>query len=210
MRYWTSDQHFGHHNIIKYSNRPYSDPNYTDVFYTLQMNSDLVARYNAIVTDTDDVWMLGDLALGHTTKNLLYVAKCAGNKTFLTGNHDKNFRKNGTVKSGWDKKYAKYCDFDQVLHGTQQVTLSNGQNVLVSHFPYRGDARNNERYLDHRPQDDGTSWLLHGHVHEKWRQRGRMINVGVDAWAGQPVSENDIIELISAGENDLPPLTWEY
>lgn len=42
----------------------------------------------------------------------------------------------------------------------------------------------------------------------KWRQRGRMINVGVDAWVGQPVSEETICELIEAGPRDLLPLPW--
>ena len=41
------------------------------------------------------------------------------------------------------------------------------------------------RYIEHRPDDDG-GWLLHGHVHEKWRQNGRQINVGVDAWNFAP------------------------
>jgi calcineurin-like phosphoesterase family protein len=35
-------------------------------------------------------------------------------------------------------------------------------------------------------------WLLHGHVHEKWRQQGRMVNVGVDVWDFTPVAEDVI------------------
>ena len=56
--------------------------------------------------------------------------------------------------------------------------------------------------------DDGA-WLLCGHVHESWRQRGRMINVGVDAWGGRPVSEEALYELIDSGPADLETLPWE-
>ena len=35
-------------------------------------------------------------------------------------------------------------------------------------------------------------WLLHGHVHEKWRQQGRMVNVGVDVWDFTPIAEDVI------------------
>lgn len=47
-----------------------------------------------------------------------------------------------------------------------------------------------------------------GNVHESWRQRGRMTNVGVDAWAGQPVDEETLCALIDAGPRDLPPQPW--
>ena len=56
--------------------------------------------------------------------------------------------------------------------------------------------------------DDQPLLGLHGHVHEKWRQRGRMINVGVDAWGGYPVTDTHLATLITAGENDLRPLPW--
>jgi calcineurin-like phosphoesterase family protein len=44
-------------------------------------------------------------------------------------------------------------------------------------------------------------WLGHGHIHEKWRLRGRMINVGVDAWDFTPAAEE-----IVAGLMDKAPL----
>ena len=39
-------------------------------------------------------------------------------------------------------------------------------------------------------------WLLHGHVHERWRQQGRMVNVGVDVWDLAPVPEEVIAQLM--------------
>ena len=51
-----------------------------------------------------------------------------------------------------------------------------------------GDSGEEDRYVDRRPADDG-GWLLHGHVHERWRWHRRMINVGVDVWDYRPVAE---------------------
>ncbi|MDO5358956.1 MAG: hypothetical protein Q4E80_06235 [Slackia faecicanis] len=52
--YYISDTHFGHANIIRLSNRPFLD--------IAEMNAELIARWNAKVTDDDDVYMLGDFA----------------------------------------------------------------------------------------------------------------------------------------------------
>src|SRR5690606_33637800 len=92
-------------------------------------------------------------------------------------------------------------------HGQVDLTVPGGHDVAACHFPYRGDWGDTDRYVEQRPVDDGR-WLLHGHVHEKWRQRGRMINVGVDAWGGRPVDEETLAALVADGERDLPPLPW--
>jgi calcineurin-like phosphoesterase family protein len=70
--------------------------------------------------------------------------------------------------------------------------------VLACHFPYRGDSHDQDRYVEHRPVDEGA-WLLHGHVHERWRVLDRMINVGVDVWDYRPVSEATLADLIRVG-----------
>lgn len=67
--------------------------------------------------------------------------------------------------------------------------------MLLCHFPYRGDSHDHDRYREHRPVDRG-SWLLHGHVHDRWTQRGRMINVGVDATGFRPISVDDVAVII--------------
>jgi calcineurin-like phosphoesterase family protein len=78
--------------------------------------------------------------------------------------------------------------------------------VEISHFPFRHE-REGDKFYDWRPTSQGQ-WLLCGHVHEKWRQRGRQINVGVDAWGGYPASEEAIAELISQGPADRDIIAW--
>ncbi|MHB8287786.1 MAG: hypothetical protein ACYDEY_00835 [Acidimicrobiales bacterium] len=74
------------------------------------------------------------------------------------------------------------------------MTVGN-REVLVCHFPYQGDGGATERHRRFRPVDEGM-WLLQGHVHEKWRQQGRMVNVGVDVWDFTPVREEVIARLM--------------
>ena len=73
----------------------------------------------------------------------------------------------------------------------------------LNHFSYKLDARHDMKFTQWHPQDDGD-WLLHGHVHEKWRQQQRQINVGVDAWGFAPVPEHTIADLIAKGPSNTP------
>ena len=53
--FFTADTHFGHANIIKYTNRPFDSPNHMDDI--------LIANWNAVVGPDDEVYHLGDFAL---------------------------------------------------------------------------------------------------------------------------------------------------
>ena len=50
MTYFTSDQHFGHLNIIRLSHRPFATVD--------EMDDELLARWNAKVKDGDVVYVL--------------------------------------------------------------------------------------------------------------------------------------------------------
>ena len=76
-----------------------------------------------------------------------------------------------------------------------------GTTFALNHFPYEWDERHGGKHAPHHPPDEGE-WLLHGHVHDLWRQRGRQINVGLDAW-GRLLSEEDIAALVAGGERTL-------
>jgi len=54
--------------------------------------------------------------------------------------------------------------------------------------------------------EDNTLIIL-GNV-RRWRQRGRMINVGVDAWGGVPVPASALLSLIEAGPAERAVLDW--
>ena len=82
-----------------------------------------------------------------------------------------------------------------------------GQDVYYPLEKPRPQSRYDLKFMQYRPQDDG-GWLLHGHIHEKWRQNGRQINVGVDAWNFAPVSDDTICEMIRSGPARVPCPTY--
>lgn len=199
--YFTSDHHFGHANIIRYTDRPHPDVD--------TMNAALVDLWNDTVAHDDEVWVLGDFALGRINQTLPVVRRLHGHKHLLPGNHDACWpmhRNHITARRA-------YLDagFESILDDPNHLWISDAF-VTISHFPYVGDGPNepyDQRYAAWRPHNAGR-WLLHGHIHQLWRTRGRQINVGVDAWAGRPVAL-DVIEKYVANNTPTyePPIPWD-
>ncbi|MDQ6798220.1 MAG: metallophosphoesterase [Actinomycetota bacterium] len=188
--WFTADLHLGHSNIIGYCNRPFAD--------VAAMNDEIVRRWNDVVAEEDTVWVLGDVALGPIDRTLALVDGLVGRKVLVAGNHDRCWAGNGPRAHAWTERYLD-AGFAEVHQGDVAIDIDGiDMAVAACHFPYRGDSHDEDRYLDHRPVDRGA-WLLHGHVHDRWRQRDRMINVGVDVWEFRPVSATVIGDLIATG-----------
>ena len=136
----------------------------------------------------DQVWVLGDISAGGNRAQLAalgWLMQRPGTKHLIVGNHDgahPMFRDSHK----WQSKYLGVFDSVQAF-ARRKVA---GQSVLLSHFPYQGsefaDHTSEERYPQWRLPDMGE-WLVHGHVHDTERVRGRSVHVGVDAWEGQLV-----------------------
>lgn len=188
MRWFTSDLHLGHTNIIKYTNRP---------FWTAdQMNETLVDRWNAVVDTEDEVWVLGDVALGPIRETLSLVERLNGHKVLLPGNHDRIWKGLAPKRRWADETYLD-AGFERIEHGdVGVVNLTLGDHeVLASHFPYTV-GQYDSRFSAWHPVDEGLP-ILHGHTHSPVQVQGNMFHVGTDAWEYTPVSETTIIELIS-------------
>jgi calcineurin-like phosphoesterase family protein len=199
QRFLTSDLHLSHQNIIRFADRPYQ--NVSD------MNLDLVERWNSVVGRDDEVTIVGDLAMGKLDESLPYVKRLNGHKFLVPGNHDRMF---GTEGTKYRLQVERYTDvgIETVLDGEFMVNIE-GANYLVSHFPYGGESNTDreDRYLDERPTDRGMR-LIHGHTHGLWRKSGRMVDVGVDAWGGYPVTFDQVASTFASSEDHLSPLTW--
>lgn len=193
--YFTSDQHFGHTNVIKYCNRPFQD--------VVEMNQELVRRHNVIVKAEDTVFHLGDFSM-HPRAVAEFLPQLAGQHHLIMGNHDAIHpcNKRWTKKAGLLTRQYRDAGFLSVQLNMEFDAM--GYGVQLNHMPYLSQepGEHGLKHLDYRPKDQGA-WLLHGHVHTQWKQRGRMINVGVDAWAYTPVSLPEIVELIKQGPQNL-------
>jgi calcineurin-like phosphoesterase family protein len=174
MTTWlTSDQHFGHANIITYSKRPFSTVE--------EMNEELVRRFNSVVGTEDTTWHLGDFSLDEKMVPR-YLPRLHGRHILVTGNHDACHPR----RKGWRKRVARYVEYGFAeVHAVGWMAMPGHGHVLLAHMP-SSDAED-ARYPEWRPKHHPAVTLLHGHVHERWQRRGNMINVGVDVWDYYPV-----------------------
>ena len=196
--FFTSDTHFGHKNIIKYSERPFADFE--------EMDWKIVDQWNKTVGPTDVVYHLGDVAMGDSSRWDNILSSLNGYKVLVVGNHDRIFAgEKERQRAKWDEKYHEW--FDEV-HDNHVVLLSNNMVVNLSHFPYDGDHTETDRYSEFRLNDNGHV-LVHGHTHAEWHKRGidsrvsrsaagtLQIHVGMDAWHYRVVPEDRVIDLIA-------------
>lgn len=198
----TSDLHISHERISELAGRPFDNIN--------DMNEAIVSNWNETVAPEDTVYILGDLCLGKMDDSLPIAGELQGYKILIPGNHDR-VSPMYSHKKGYDRWAARYrneAGICEILDPQVRIDIGHHRKVLVSHFPYSGDSRKEDRFVDYRPVDTGE-FLVQGHVHEKWLQKGRQINVGLDAWGGRIVSEDQLAELIDAGPNDIPAIPWK-
>lgn len=87
--WFTSDLHFFHSNIIEYCNRPWRreggapDPD--------AMNEGIIANWNSVVRWDDDVFIIGDVAMGgkrRADELARILARLNGVLHLVPGNHD--------------------------------------------------------------------------------------------------------------------------
>lgn len=194
MRWYISDTHFGHKNIIDYCRRPFANVD--------EMNEAMIDIWNANVHPLDTVYHLGDVALGKIAESLPLIGLLNGYKILVPGNHDRIF--SGEKEKTRVRYMPEYRKVFQEIRSEITETDIGGRKVLLSHFPYHGDSQENDRHLDKRPEDRGQ-FLVHGHIHDLRRIDGRMFNVGVDAPGNDfvPVHEEEIIEWMARGDDTV-------
>ena len=167
MIYYTSDLHIGHENIIKLSNRRYKTVE--------EMNTDIIAKWNAKVKPNDDVYILGDMFFKcqdiQQVKDILKSLN--GKKHLIKGNHDKF------------SKQLNWRDYFESVDLYKEID-DNGRMVCLFHYPieeWNGYYRN--------------SYMLYGHVHENMddiKKHPRKFNVGVDLNDFEPKTLDELIK----------------
>lgn len=176
MIYVTSDLHLNHQRDFIYAARGYETVE--------EMNKDLIHKYNSVVTDNDEVYILGDLCLGGADSlidNFKMLSQLNGKIHIVLGNHCTHTRR---------KMYETL---------PQVVSISYAEMIQYHKYHF---------YLSHYPTltanlDDGKPLRartinLCGHSHAKdpfadW-EKGCIYHCEVDAHDGFPVSLDTIIE----------------
>lgn len=191
-KFFTSDQHFGHERILELgSGRPFKSIG--------EHNYALQANWWETVTEEDQVYVLGDIAMGNFDDSIALFASLPGEKFFVPGNHDKIFSKtNSSARIARFTPMYEKVGFTVLPENTSTVleTSYGEQIVLLSHFPYTGDSHSPvDRYASSRYVDEGLP-IIHGHTHSRTvfnETNVREFHVGVDAHDYAPVSESIIV-----------------
>lgn len=111
MKYYISDLHIGHKNIIRFDQRPFFDLE--------DMKQTIIKNWNSVVTSGDDVYILGDMFWNNDDITEV-LPQFKGNLYLVKGNHDR-VNSEMTKRFVWVKDYAEIKD--------------NGRHVVLCHYP---------------------------------------------------------------------------
>ena len=114
----TSDTHFGHANICKFTNYDGSKTRPWDSVE--EMDEDMVQRWNETVGPNDKVYHLGDVVINR--KSLQILDRLNGDKVLIKGNHD----------------IFKLNDYTKYFRDVRAYHVMNG--CILSHVPVHKDS----------------------------------------------------------------------
>jgi|SRR5579859_850657 len=151
-KFFCSDSHFGHANIIKYSCRPFSN--------VQEMNEKMLETWNKMVGPNDDIYHLGDVSFMKYLDTKKYLSKLNGNIHLILGNHDRSISQHREELLN-EQVFASIQDYKELTIDTQLFVLFHyGQRVW----------RNSHHGSIH----------LYGHSHGSLPPFGRSVDVGFD------------------------------
>ena len=130
-----SDTHFGHENIIKYCNRPFTSVE--------EMDNRMIKNWNETVSNKDTIIHLGDFGLGNKEYIKSIIGKLNGKKILIMGNHD-----------NWSEQFYKDAGF----HTVSRFPIIYDDFYIMSHTPLQltettpymniyGHIHTDEKYL---------------------------------------------------------------
>ncbi|HYG17136.1 MAG TPA: phosphoesterase [Bacteroidia bacterium] len=171
MIWFTSDNHFGHTNIIKYTKRPFTSVD--------EMDETMIERWNERIGPNDDVYHLGDVGLCPADQLREILDWLNGNIHLIVGNHEgaalqckKRFQ--------WVKDYYE-------LKVPDEDAPNGSQKIVLLHYAMRiwnGCHR-------------GT-FHLYGHSHGTLTDDPfmRSLDAGVDSHNFYPISYQEVKSLM--------------
>lgn len=164
MIHFTADLHFGHARIIEFHPRRGSTLD--------EMHERLVDNWNASVARRDEVWVLGDFAMGKLDESLKFFHRLNGSKHLVAGNHDGN----RTKALPWTSVHD-YREWKRKPH-----------RAVLSHYPML--TWNGAHY---------GVWMLHGHSHGLLTPSNTTrMDVGVDCHREmRPFTLDEIVDEMS-------------
>ena len=158
--FFTSDTHFGDPRVLRIDRRPFAS--------VAEHDAALVAAWNATVSADDEVWHLGDFALGPKPERIDELLRnLNGRKHLIVGNNDGPATLDA---AGWAS----------VTHYAERKV--DDREVVLCHYAFRTWNHMGRGVID-----------LHGHSHGRLTPIPRQYDVGVDVHAFRPVTLETIL-----------------
>jgi calcineurin-like phosphoesterase family protein len=181
--FFTSDHHFGHKNIIKFSNRPFENVN--------EMDEVMIQRWNEKVQPDDEVYHLGDLAFRSKGSIKKVLDRLNGKIYLIKGNHEK-LALTYKFRFEWIKDYFELVvDDPEFKRGHQMIVL----------FHYAIKQWNKKHH---------GSYHLYGHSHGSLPDdiQAQSFDIGVDCYDFYPLSYTEVKAIMKEKEW-VPPFARE-
>jgi len=185
--FFTADSHYGHKNIMNFSERP---------FITVEtMDDALIRNWNSVVPTDGIVFHLGDFSFHNAQHSKWILGQLNGRIILIKGNHD------------------KCTSYFKEVHEVLKIKVLDNVNgnfggftqIVLSHFPFA--IWDKKHY---------GSWHCHGHSHGTYKpvsnysdhhfkdlpkdlffRYNKILDVGVDVWDYKPVAYAQIAEKLN-------------
>lgn len=165
--WFTSDTHFGHKNIIKFCDRPYSDVN--------EMDEQLINNINDCVGENDILYHMGDFAWKSPSH---YRARIKCKEIHLVlGNHD---------------KYSQCKGIFSTIEKYNEIKIADTRLCLF-HFPiasWNRQRHGNFHLCGHSHGDFPPSRI-------EGKDFGLILDCGVDVHDYKPICFDEVCEIMS-------------
>lgn len=175
--YVTSDLHFNHLRILQYC--PDRGGPETSWDKVAVMNDVIIRNWNECISPEDEVYIIGDVAMGLIEKAPALIRRLNGKKYLIKGNHDKTLVKLMAADPSTADLFEWVKDYHEMTykHGTEKIML------VMSHFP-----------MAHWHRQAQGSIMLHGHLHGSFcGVKGRIKDVGIDTNKLRPYRMEDVV-----------------
>jgi calcineurin-like phosphoesterase family protein len=180
--WFTSDNHFGHANIIKHAERPFDSVE--------EMDAEMILRWNRRVKNNDLVYHLGDFTLGNFETAHRYFTQLNGCIKIL-GNpwhHDSRWLSGAHMLFSKSDHPIEVIPSMEVLEFHKYSETKYPQVLVLCHYP-----------LGEWDRKHYGSWHLHGHSHGRYIHKDGELafDVGVDCHEFYPINLDAVAEMMS-------------
>lgn len=172
MKYYISDLHFGHRNILEFEkeNRPFETVE--------EMTEEYIKIWNNKVKKGDEVYILGDFSFYHCEETMKILRRLNGMKFLIKGNHDNMYLADKAFDTSlfvWIKDYATVKD--------------DGDVIILFHYPIQTWDRKHHgslHFYGHVHSNNGTMHPMEYEIQNSY-------NVGIDV-IHEPMTKNEILK----------------